>query len=104
MYGVGCVHVRALDVCLAGTYKVPPHVRFCLPLLGPTGRGPSSKLGEGALAQYTQQVGQCHPRGVTTGGGGTDTHVLFIMNGCQVVLRTPALPGQSSALDLSEYN
>ena len=55
------------------------------------------------MAQYTQVV-QCHPRGATTGGGGTDKYVLFIMNSCQVVLRTPALSGQSSAPDLSEYN
>ena len=61
---------------------------FCLPHLRPTGRGPFSKIGEGAMAQSTQVV-QCHPRGATTGGGGTDKYVF--MHSCQVVLRTPVL-------------
>ena len=54
------------------------------------------------MVQYTQVV-QCHPRGATTGGGGRDKHLMVIMNSCQVVLRAPALSGQSSPLDLSEY-
>ena len=56
------------------------------------------------MAQYTQcHVVQCHPHGATTGGGGADQYLLCIMDSCQVVLRTSALLGQSSALDLSEY-